>query len=104
MTRTATSEHEQDADCAVDPETNLGVICVVEHADPCPDCGGRGFHKPGCSVLREMARTLAHAEAYTELLAQRSALARDIDAEDAYTYAANHLHYGRHVVLKLMES
>ncbi len=103
MTTAANSEHEQDADCTVDPETNLCVVCGVEHAEPCPDCGGRGFHKPDCPVLREMAGTLAHAEAYTELQAQRGALARDIDAEDAYTYAANQFHHGRHQVLKLME-
>ena len=45
--------HTKDADCIVNPETNLCVDCGVEHGDPCVDCGGRGFHLPACPWMTE---------------------------------------------------
>lgn len=42
-------EHTKDADCTVDPKTDLCAECGVYHGDPCIDCGGRGFHKQECS-------------------------------------------------------
>lgn len=45
-------EHSQDSDCTVNPETLLCEVCGVYHGeDACPDCGGRGFHKPTCETL-----------------------------------------------------
>ena len=43
--------HQQDSDCTVDSETLLCIECGVDHSDSCLDCGGRGFHKPTCSIL-----------------------------------------------------
>lgn len=43
--------HERDEDCDVDPETGDCRECGVTHGDPCPDCGGSGFHRPECSVM-----------------------------------------------------
>lgn len=40
-------EHSQDADCTLD-EDGMCTICGVLHGEPCPECGGRGFHKPDC--------------------------------------------------------
>jgi len=45
-------EHERDADCEVDPRTDSCRACGVYHGDPCPACGGRGFHVPDCSEAR----------------------------------------------------
>ncbi len=41
--------HETDADCTIDPITNECTICGAWHGDPCLECHGTGFHKPGCS-------------------------------------------------------
>jgi hypothetical protein len=41
-------QHEKDTDCTVDPETMICTVCLVDHSDPCPDCKGRGFHRPTC--------------------------------------------------------
>jgi hypothetical protein len=27
------------------------VECGVYHDEPCPDCGGTGFHKDGCQEI-----------------------------------------------------
>lgn len=40
--------HDKDEDCDVDPATDLCRGCQVLHGDPCPACGGRGYHRPGC--------------------------------------------------------
>jgi hypothetical protein len=42
-------EHERDDQCDVDPETDECRGCGVVHGDPCRQCGGRGFHREGCS-------------------------------------------------------
>lgn len=41
--------HERDEDCDLDPLTDMCRGCGVFHGDPCPRCGGRGFHQGGCS-------------------------------------------------------
>jgi hypothetical protein len=41
--------HLRDEDCAVDPETDCCSICGVDHSGQCPICGGRGFHRFGCT-------------------------------------------------------
>ena len=42
--------HSSDPDCAghVDPETGECSVCHVLHGDPCPSCGGRGYHAGDC--------------------------------------------------------
>lgn len=40
-------EHTKDADCTLD-DTDSCIVCGVHHGDPCPVCGGRGFHNEGC--------------------------------------------------------
>lgn len=42
--------HTKDSDCTVG-ETGACVICHVTHGDPCPECGGRAFHKDGCPIV-----------------------------------------------------
>ncbi len=39
--------HSRDEHCVLD-ETNTCTICGVYHGDPCPSCGGRGYHYPEC--------------------------------------------------------
>lgn len=56
----ARPDHNRDEDCDVDPATDLCRACGVHHGDPCVECGGRGFHKPGCS---ESDETIAAAAA-----------------------------------------
>jgi hypothetical protein len=44
----ASVSHQQDSDCTIGIH-GLCVVCMVDHSgDPCPDCDGRGFHKPTC--------------------------------------------------------
>jgi hypothetical protein len=43
--------HESDDQCAVDPSTHCCRVCGVMHGDPCPICGGRGFHLDGCAEI-----------------------------------------------------
>ena len=47
----AFTNHTKDSDCTVNEETGLCDVCGVGHSDECPDCGGRGFHKPVCPIL-----------------------------------------------------
>jgi hypothetical protein len=42
------SEHNSDSDCTVDQVTRLCVTCGVMHGEPCPTCGGKGFHTETC--------------------------------------------------------
>jgi hypothetical protein len=42
-------EHSKDSDCIVDPRTDLCTVCGVMHGEPCPDCGGKGFHTSACT-------------------------------------------------------
>lgn len=44
-------QDEKDSDCTVDPESGLCVECGVDHSGGCFECGGRGFHKSGCSEI-----------------------------------------------------
>lgn len=39
--------HWEDEQCDLDSE-DVCRVCGVWHGDPCPSCGGRGFHRPGC--------------------------------------------------------
>lgn len=40
--------HTTDTDCTLD-DTDTCTVCGVTHGDPCPECGGRGYHNEGCS-------------------------------------------------------
>jgi hypothetical protein len=55
--------HTRDADCTVDPTTGTCFACGALHGDPCPDCGGRGYHEPACTAgYRDTGRRLADVE------------------------------------------
>ncbi len=41
--------HRTDADCTLIEDCCVG--CGVLHGEPCPQCGGRGFHTDGCAAL-----------------------------------------------------
>lgn len=41
------SLHEKDSDCTVGAD-GCCEYCHVDHSDPCPACGGAGFHRPNC--------------------------------------------------------
>ena len=59
----ASAEHHQDSDCTVDPKTDCCTECGVYHASPCPWCDGRGFHNPGCELLKDDDETLLEKHA-----------------------------------------
>jgi len=40
--------HEQDSDCAPFLVDEQCTVCGVSHTNECPECHGRGFHKPEC--------------------------------------------------------
>jgi len=42
--------HTQDEDCTLD-DTGTCICCGVYHGDPCAECGGRGYHRPGCEAM-----------------------------------------------------
>lgn len=42
--------HNTDRDCTLD-RSDICVECGVWHGDPCPDCGGRGFHLDSCPEM-----------------------------------------------------
>ena len=42
------ADHDKDADCSLD-DLDVCTGCGVWHGDPCPDCGGRGYHAEDCS-------------------------------------------------------
>lgn len=49
--RTAkTMDHTSDIQCTLDANDTC-VECGVIHGDPCPDCGGKGFHLSECPVM-----------------------------------------------------
>lgn len=48
--------HTRDADCTLDPSGESCVYCGVYHGDPCPACGGRGFHDPRCPASEAARR------------------------------------------------
>jgi hypothetical protein len=41
--------HTRDSDCDVDPCSSCCRVCGVLHGEPCEECGGAGYHVPGCS-------------------------------------------------------
>ena len=45
--------HSTDADCAghVSRKTLTCSVCGVYHGDPCPLCGGRGYHADNCEEV-----------------------------------------------------
>ena len=42
--------HQQDSDCDVDVYGEC-VLCGVLHGEPCPVCGGKGFHQYECVAI-----------------------------------------------------
>lgn len=44
------TDHTRDEDCTVVDDECTG--CGVWHGDPCEDCGGRGYHRAPCEVMR----------------------------------------------------
>ena len=52
--------HTKDAECTIDPETDLCKECGVYHGDPCPDCGGKGLHTDECPQMKEVSGIRLH--------------------------------------------
>jgi hypothetical protein len=50
LTAKKVCRHSSDADCSghVDEDTSTCSACGVLHGDPCPRCGGRGYHADDC--------------------------------------------------------
>ena len=46
------TDHNHDDDCILGPD-DCCTECGVYHGDPCDECGGRGFHRDGCSEIEE---------------------------------------------------
>lgn len=45
--------HSKDEDCTLGPN-GCCTVCGVDHSgDPCPQCGGRGFHRDNCPAMVE---------------------------------------------------
>lgn len=59
------SGHRRDAECDVDPATMECRGCGVENGDPCEICGGRAFHRLGCTASAETTEQLRGLEVRT---------------------------------------
>jgi hypothetical protein len=55
--------HSRDEDCSVDEAAGCCRSCGVLHGDPCPGCGGSGYHREGCSDLEPAAAGAGNEEA-----------------------------------------
>lgn len=44
------ADHTTDTDCTLDANDSC-VECSTYHGDPCPDCGGRGYHAGECRLV-----------------------------------------------------
>jgi hypothetical protein len=42
--------HRKASDCTLDENKNC-TVCGVSHGEPCPTCGGAGFHLEGCEEI-----------------------------------------------------
>ncbi len=75
--------HETDADCApyLPPDDGTEVlecpVCRVWHGDPCPVCGGRGYHNEGCAEIEPPIPAGFHASADGSTRCDRCALHPD---------------------------
>lgn len=49
--------HSRDSDCTLD-DFDCCVFCGVWHGDPCPVCGGRGYHAEDCEVITLVSESL----------------------------------------------
>ena len=56
-----------DTACTIDPATDCCIDCGTLHGDPCQDCQGRGFHRPGCSEWPAEEQAEARADARRRL-------------------------------------
>lgn len=74
------SEHTKDGDCTL--VDDICTECGVWHADPCPDCGGRGFHEDGCRDLSEAQAEVERHRAL-ELVGLVDEVTRDEEKEIA---------------------
>ena len=75
--------HRTDADCRgylADDDTCNG--CGVAHGDPCRCCGGRGFHRPGCTEWPAEDQAEARAAARRRLADANRAFAAAVAAGD----------------------
>lgn len=70
---TATPTHSTEADCAgLLADDDCCTVCGVSHANPCPDCGARGYHLATCPEMADddgpaCERCGKHADAMTTL-------------------------------------
>lgn len=49
--------HSHDRDCSLNSD-DVCTECGTHHGEPCPVCGGRGFHAGGCD-----GQAIRHVEA-----------------------------------------
>jgi hypothetical protein len=49
-------QHNTDADCTVDEETECCIGCGVDHSKECSSCAGRGYHADDCEEMAEWRR------------------------------------------------
>jgi hypothetical protein len=42
--------HADDDDCTLGPDGETCAVCGASHASSCSECGGRAFHRKGCSA------------------------------------------------------
>lgn len=42
--------HAKDDDCQLGADRTC-TGCGAAHGDPCLECGGRAYHRPGCSEI-----------------------------------------------------
>lgn len=75
------TEHRNDSDCTVSPETNCCISCGVEHSDRCGTCGGRGYHAEDCEPTFTGCLNCDHDDAHVYDV-------RGPDPDDGHTDAA----------------
>ena len=90
--------HTKDSDCSLDEHFSC-TGCGVQHSeDPC-ECGGRGFHRPGCANSDERFYTPDTLDDFQRKVeALRVSALLEIDgagaspmSEQFYLLALNHL-------------
>lgn len=79
--------HHTDSDCTLNPADDCCIDCGVYHGEPCPGCGGRGFHVGPCADLCEATDAIECAGMRERLVAGISDTIPDCPVHGPYVEA-----------------